>query len=149
MLTVWFNRFCRRSEVGCYSRRPRTLSLYEWDVIFRGGIFRLASQNMRALSIEIIDIECVLHHESCLHFLPFQIRHIEFGEEWEMREMPCLRSLRRVKMPFEIRHFWRQIFDWEEIGVRILCLLFLWPWGMRESFPSMHGDYKSTREFII
>ena len=71
------------------------------------------------LPIEIIDIEYVLHHESCLHFLPFQIRHIEFGEEWERREMLCLRSLRRVKMPFEI-------LDWEEIGVRILCLLFLW-----------------------
>ena len=35
-------------------------------------------------SIEIIDIECVLGHESCLHFflrMPFEIRHIEFGEE--------------------------------------------------------------------
>jgi hypothetical protein len=36
-----------------------------------------------AKHIEIVDIECVLDHESCLHFLscvPFQIRHIEFNE---------------------------------------------------------------------
>ena len=74
-------------------------------------------------------VECVLHQESCLHFfssVPFQIRHFEFDEEWERREVPCLRSLRRVKVPFEIRHFWRQFFYWEKIGVRILCLLLLY-----------------------
>ena len=41
---------------------------------------------LRDRTIEII--ECVLGHESCLHFLlsmPFEIRHIEFGEEWNLK----------------------------------------------------------------
>ncbi len=41
---------------------------------------------MRKLTIEIIDIECVLGHESCLHFfscMPLHSRHIEFSQEWE------------------------------------------------------------------
>ena len=41
------------------------------------------------------------------------------------REIPCLRSLRQVKMPFEIRHFVETIFYLEKVGVRIPSLLFL------------------------
>ena len=40
--------------------------------------------------IEIIDIERVLGHESCLHFflsMSFEIRHIEFGEKWELQSL--------------------------------------------------------------
>ena len=42
-------------------------------------------KNFWAYTIEIIDIECVLGHESCLYFflsVPFEIRHIEFDQEW-------------------------------------------------------------------
>ncbi len=40
------------------------------------------------------------------------------------------------KCPFECAILWRQIFDWEKIGARILCLLFLW------------ADYKKSEHWL-
>ena len=39
----------------------------------------------------------------------------------------CCRSLAMsIRKSFELAILWRQFFDWQEIGARILCLLFIW-----------------------
>ena len=51
--------------------------------------------------IELLDIECALCH----------VTGVQFD---------------RKICPYKSAILWRQLFDWHEIGARILCLLFLW-----------------------